>query len=83
MAEFIATFDADIVNLVEVEGCSNLEALVTEGGAAGLGGSYTAYLRQGTDRATGQDVALLTRYHPASCFQLAMIVHIVCLQDAR
>ena len=61
VAQFIATFEADIVNLVDVEGCSNLEALVVDGGAAALRGSYTGYVRQGTDRATGQDVALLTR----------------------
>ena len=48
VAQFIATFEADIVNLVEVEGCSNLEALVVDGGAAALRGSYTGYVRQGT-----------------------------------
>lgn len=61
VAQFIATLEADVVNLVEVEGCSNLKSLVVYGGAAALDGAYTAYLRQGTDSATGQDVALVTR----------------------
>jgi hypothetical protein len=60
VAAFIATFKADMVNLVEVEGCSTLKSLIVDGGAA-MEGTYTAYLEQGTDSVTGQDVALLTK----------------------
>jgi hypothetical protein len=69
IAQFIATFEADIINLVEVEGCSNLKSLISDGGAPSLRGAYTAYLKQGTDAATGQDVALVTKCaSPPRCY---------------
>lgn len=61
-AELIAAWDADIVNLVEVEDCAALAGLVSRlDGAAAASSRFTAYLTQGRDSFTGQDVALLTR----------------------
>ena len=61
-AERIAAWDADIVNLVEVEDCGTLGDLVSRlDGLAGASSRYTAYLTQGRDSFTGQDVALITR----------------------
>ena len=62
MAAAIKSWDADIVNLVEVEDCIVLRELavqVNRGASSGAG--VTGYLVQGTDGFTGQDVALLTR----------------------
>ena len=58
IAEAIVKADADIVNLVEVEGLRALERLNVDF----LGGrGYRAALIDGKDNATGQDVGLLTR----------------------
>ena len=61
IAELIRRADADIVNLVEVEDLEALNALNT-GYLTGLG--YRAYLIEGLDTYTGQDVGLLTRVDP-------------------
>ena len=50
--------DADVVMLEEVEDQQTVDLLVQES-LQGLG--YTSYFVQGTDRFTGQDVALLSR----------------------
>lgn len=63
VAQFVSKLEADIVNLVEVEDCGILEELVTTVDLSG----HRGYLRQGDDSATGQDVALLTKYI-FSCF---------------
>jgi Tc5 transposase DNA-binding domain len=62
VAAAIAGWDADIVALAEVEDCSALSTLLREpalqhASAAG----YAAYLRKGTDSATEQDVARMSR----------------------
>lgn len=53
--------NADVVNLVEVEGCDTLEVLLDE---IGPEYGYKYYLLPGTDTYTGQNVALLTRIDP-------------------
>lgn len=77
IAQVVDRMEADIVNLVEVEDCSRLEALIQEmlpmgGGEAGRklmqqspGSPYRGYLRTGRDTATGQNVALLTKVDPS------------------
>jgi len=53
--------DADIVNMVEVQDCSVLAEL----NSMLKGMNYLPYLLTGTDTATGQNVALLTRVDPS------------------
>jgi exonuclease III len=55
----IITLDPDIINFCEVEGCDELNMLKDK-----LDGSYTPYLKKGTDSATGQNVGMLTRVDP-------------------
>ena len=61
IAEVVRALDADLLNLVEVE---NLAALELFNGKFLAGMGYKAYLDEGIDTATGQDVALLTRVDP-------------------
>lgn len=63
IARTIRRVDADLVNLVEVEDERALRTFV-ERHLAGLG--YRPYFVEGTDTATGQDVALLSRFEVAS-----------------
>ncbi len=58
LARVIAAHDPDVVHLSEVE---NLRALETFNQRFLAGRGYRAYLVDGTDVATGQDVALLSR----------------------
>ncbi|MEM8997703.1 MAG: endonuclease/exonuclease/phosphatase family protein [Acidobacteriota bacterium] len=59
IAETLRRVDADLVNLTEVEGPDALD-LFNRRHLAGHG--YRPYLVEGTDTATGQDVALLSRH---------------------
>lgn len=61
IAEVIRRTNPDIVNLVEVENLPAVETLRLEF-LRGMG--YRAYLIEGTDTYTGQDLALLTRLDP-------------------
>lgn len=61
IAEVIKAANPDIVNLVEVENLNALNTLNTKF-LQGLG--YQAYLVEGVDTFTGQDVGLLTRIDP-------------------
>merc|ERR1712137_391828 len=63
VAKELLKLNADIVNLVEVEGCDALEALLLE---LGEHSGYRGYLVRGTDTYTGQNVALLTRIDPVA-----------------
>lgn len=58
VAQVVRALDADLLNLVEVENLAALE-LFNSKFLAGMG--YRAYLAEGIDTATGQDVALLSR----------------------
>ena len=66
VAKVIAELDADVVNVVEVEGCGTLRQLVAAATAANptTSGDYRPYLVQGADTALGQQVGLLTRLDP-------------------
>lgn len=66
VAKVIAELDADVVNLVEVEGCGTLRQLVAAATAANpvTSSDYRPYLIQGLDTALGQQVGLLTRVDP-------------------
>jgi len=61
IAQVIMAHDPDIISLAEVE---NLEALDLLNTTFLAGRGYQAYLVDGTDSNTGQDVALLTRVDP-------------------
>lgn len=60
IARVIRELNYDVLNLVEVESCEVLLELINAIGDP----SYRAYLLPGTDTATGQNVALLTRVDP-------------------
>lgn len=59
VAKVIDYLNPDIINLCEVEGCDELNILQNK-----LDGTYNAYLKKGTDTATGQNVGFLTRIDP-------------------
>lgn len=61
IAQEIVELNADVINLVEVEGCDVLASLINH---IGSNSGYKGYLVQGTDTFTGQNVALLTRVDP-------------------
>lgn len=56
----IRRLSPDVINLAEVEDCGVLKTLVERIGDE----TYKGYLVKGTDTATGQNVALLTRVDP-------------------
>jgi len=60
IADVLRILNYDVLNLVEVESCNVLQQLIAAIGDS----SYRAYLVPGTDTATGQNVALLTRVDP-------------------
>lgn len=70
VANVIRTFNPDILNLCEVEGCYELEQL-----NALLGGAYMPYLLFGTDTSTGQNVGILTKYSPSVSLQRTSATH--------
>ena len=57
----IQELNPDIVNFCEVEGCNELNDVIDE---LGPGSNYVAYLKKGTDTATGQNVGIITRVDP-------------------
>lgn len=62
VSDVVRTLQPDILNLCEVEGCDELNMLIS---SDYLGdNSYIPYLKQGTDTSTGQNVGLLTRMDP-------------------
>ena len=61
VASVISSYNTDIINLCEVEGCYELEQL-----NANLGGKYQPYLLFGTDSATGQNVGMLSKLTPSA-----------------
>ena len=64
VAAVIRTYNPDIVNLCEVEGCYELGQL-----NALLSNQYKPYLLFGTDTSTGQNVGVLTKYSPSVSLQ--------------
>jgi exonuclease III len=60
VAEAIQILQPDILNLCEVEGCDELNALVQI-----VGKDYLPYLIKGTDTSTGQNVGLITKIDPS------------------
>lgn len=63
IASVIKSLNADILQINEVEDCTVLEAVITRLQALG-DSTYKPYLVRGTDTATGQNAALLTRVDP-------------------
>jgi endonuclease/exonuclease/phosphatase family metal-dependent hydrolase len=70
VANVIRSFNPDIVNLCEVEGCYELSQL-----NGLLGNAYTPYLLFGTDTSTGQNVGVLTKYSPSVSLQRTSNTH--------
>lgn len=63
LARVVRDLDADLLNLAEVENLAAIE-LFNAKFLQGMG--YRAYLVEGTDTATGQDMGLLARIDPAT-----------------
>lgn len=61
VSNVVKYINPDIINLCEVEGCHELQDLISETDI-----SYIPYLIQGTDSSTGQNVGMLTRIDPIS-----------------
>lgn len=59
VANVVKELNPDIINFCEIEGCDELNVLKEK-----LDGTYSSYLKKGTDTATGQNVGLLTRIDP-------------------
>ena len=59
VSKVINELNPDIINLCEVEGCDELNAVKNY-----LDDSYVPYLKKGTDTSTGQNVGMLTRIDP-------------------
>jgi exonuclease III len=59
VSKVIKELKPDIINLCEVEGCDELNAVKNY-----LDDSYVPYLKKGTDTSTGQNVGMLTRIDP-------------------
>jgi exonuclease III len=59
VSKVISELKPDIINLCEVEGCDELNAVKNY-----LDDSYVPYLKKGTDTSTGQNVGMLTRIDP-------------------
>ena len=62
VSKVINELNPDIVNFCEVEGCDELNMLITALGGDESG--YKPYLKKGTDSATGQNVGMITRIDP-------------------
>lgn len=60
ISDVIKSLNPDIVNLCEVEGCDELNELITQIDDD----SYYPYLKKGTDTGTGQNVGMITRLDP-------------------
>jgi len=60
VANVVKLLNPDIINFCEVEGCDELHLLKSKLDDS----SYNAYLKKGTDTATGQNVGMLTRVDP-------------------
>lgn len=59
VANVLKDLDPDLVNICEVEGCDELNLLISQ-----LDTSYKPYLIKGTDTSTGQNVGMITRIDP-------------------
>lgn len=59
VSKVVKELNPDIINFCEVEGCDELNRVKDN-----LDGTYTAYLKKGTDTSTGQNVGMLTRIDP-------------------
>jgi len=62
IATTLRELNADIINLCEVQDCNVLSVLVN---AIGSSYGYKGYLVKGTDTATGQNVAIITKVDPS------------------
>jgi len=60
VANVLKELNADMVNICEVEGCDELNILISELND----NTYKPYLIKGTDSSTGQNVGMITRIDP-------------------
>lgn len=61
VANVINKFNPDIINLSEVEGCDELNALKDKIDS----NNYESFMIQGTDSSTGQNVGMITKINPS------------------
>lgn len=59
VSNVINKYEPDIINICEIEGCNELDALITR-----TSNEYKPYLIQGSDTSTGQNVGMLTKIDP-------------------
>lgn len=59
VSNVINKYEPDIINICEIEGCDELDALITS-----TSKEYKPYLIQGSDTSTGQNVGMLTKIDP-------------------
>lgn len=64
VSDVVKTLNPDIMNLCEVEGCDELNTLITDVNSGSNAGLYNPYLIKGTDTSTGQNVGMLTKIDP-------------------
>ena len=62
VAEVIKKLDPDIINFCEIEGCDELNILISTINNT----EYKPYLKKGTDSSTGQNVGMITKIDPMS-----------------
>ena len=78
VADVIKTYNPDILNLCEVEGCYELGQMNSL-----LGNVYTPYLLYGTDTSTGQNVGILTKYSPSTSLSRSATKHAYPVAGSR
>ena len=61
LTNVINDLQPDIMNICEIEGCDELDALINQ-----TNDSYMPYLIKGTDTSTGQNVGIMTKITPNS-----------------
>ena len=59
ISKVVKILNPDILNLCEVEGCNELNMVISSTDT-----TYLPYLKQGTDTSTGQNVAMITKLDP-------------------
>jgi len=60
VSKVVKNLNPDIINFCEIEGCDELNILKDKLND----NTYTPYLKEGTDKSTGQNVGMLTRVDP-------------------
>ena len=63
VSNVLTELDPDLINFCEVEGCDELNMVISELELSGTS-NYKPYLKKGTDTSTGQNVGMITKIDP-------------------